>query len=1477
MLGGLLLLTVAVWPLAEAHSRAVAGLVRPPAVADHRAADRSPTAARTLPGGRGPRAVVDPALRRELAHAGERHIPVIVHLALPEKSEPAASSGNALTSLQARPLAFARYAQPLLAYLERERQAGRIGRVTSLWLANAVAVTVAPAALPDLAAAPGVRFLALDGSLHLEPWQSLGADPGRAAESPPPWNIRAVRADEVWRLFGIDGSGVTIAVLDTGVDVHHPSLRTRYRGYLSGGFRNRGNWWCRPEDPLCGFGNAYPVDSIGHGTHVAGTAVGGDGIGVAPGAHWIAARVCADVTCQVSWIIEGLQWLLAPGGASDLRPDIVNLSLGNEDSDGSLVLKNSIDALTAAGIVVVASAGNRAGTVTEPASYPNVIAVGAVDSSLRRWPQSGYGSTLWQQNKPELMAPGVAITSAIPGGGLGVKTGTSMAAPHVSGVIALLKQAKPDLTPATVAVILKRTATAVGPIQPNAQSGWGLVNAYAAVATVGEVGFVRGRVTRLDGTAIPWARIGLHELGGGALATVEVDEDGKYELAVRPGVYSLTAEAFAFGPRTERPVTVQKDETSQVDFVLEPLPSVGQFAGWVYARRGSQRIPMAARLELLNVPSEFALRSNPDTGFSAQLPAGRYTVRIRELGYRILTDTVTITAGATITRSYELDPAPRILLVDGDAWLYRPAIDRFRQALDRTGYPFDEWPVIDDSAGPGADGGPPRLEDLQRYDIVVWSHHTSSPGTVNAAEVLDKYLAAGGRLFLTGQDILCLDGGSDAGSDACNRQPQQHPYVERRLRSRVVRDNSGSLTIMGTPSGLLSGLRLTLNGPDSADNQVAPDVLRPLDPLAAAPIATYEGGGDAGMQVGPCAAGRAVIFGFGFEGIAGARLRDQVMARVIEGLWRAEPPNRLRLRADLDRRSADVGRTLSFTVTLRNVSTLSATVDIRLANHAWPWTLWQAGFDKPLGEPLTLGGCAQVDFGVRTRVPDVPRGALDHATVVASDGRASSAVSLTLTASRLAPLLLVDGDFFYQSEDRYVAGLRRLGLAYDHWELGLLRHAPDIPSAADLAAYPAVIWFTGYDWRPDGSLNLDGQRALATYLGAGGRLLFSSEDYLLIRATTPYTADRLFHADFLGVAGYAIDDGQAHQGPLRGAKESILAGLDGCRLPLRSPRDDLSDALVPRPEARPALLDGAGQAVGLEVAVPPFKSLFLALDLGLMDSECSAEIIRRAVDWFSPMHPSSLQVADGRLVLAGGDDVRLDLKLCNEGRQVASGVAVHWDLPPSTTVTAPPADWDFLPPRTLRWTGSLAASERRLVTTELRLADDVPPNSHLQTSVAITDPQGLPLRRSLSLRANAPDLAPSHKAVHTGQSPPAFGELATFTIVVRNSGTRIASAVAVTDWLPSGLRLVPQSVHVDSGEAAVGADGRSLVWHTSVAPGRVAAVSYDARVVTSAGGRLRNVALVRDESGTEVWLSSELAAQARLPLPCLLVGSAPGR
>ena len=434
------------------------------------------------------------------------------------------------------------------------------------------------------------------------------------------WNLSLIRAPEVWTTLGISGTGAVVAGMDTGVDWLHPALQTNYRGYNPHGpARHRGNWY----DPVTG--SLYPIDDHGHGTHTLGTAVGQDGIGVAPGARWIGVKVLDRYGYGYdSWIHAGFQWLLAPDGDPALAPDVVNCSWGDENG-ASTEFQADLRALRAAGIFVVFANGNSGpgpGTVISPASLPEAFAVGATDSTDRIANFSSRGPSPWGEVRPHVVAPGVGVRSALPGGVYGTMSGTSMATPHVAGLVALLRALSPTVTITDLARIITATAVPLSTTVPNNDSGWGRVDAFAAVAALMNAGIVQGTVTRAgDGAPIPGATVSAAPHGGGGGGSAATDASGRYLLPLAPGPYDLTARAFGYAPAVRYGVVITTGAVVTADFALTALPT-GTLQ--VRAADGATGAPVTATIAVLDTPL-----TATGSLVTFALPVGDYTRRPR--------------------------------------------------------------------------------------------------------------------------------------------------------------------------------------------------------------------------------------------------------------------------------------------------------------------------------------------------------------------------------------------------------------------------------------------------------------------------------------------------------------------------------------------------------------------------------------------------------------------------------------------------------------------------------------------------------------------------------------------------------------------------------------------------------------------------------------------------------------------------------
>lgn len=398
----------------------------------------------------------------------------------PSRAEKLANIVRALRS-------HAQLAQPgLLRFLRSQGI-----RPSEIWLNNSIAATVPVSLIPALSQQPSLAEIKFDRKVEgPAPRQAPTSDAvldavNAALLATPGWNGSSIRANELWAL-GYAGQGVTVAIMDTGVDILHADLQAAYRGGT--------NSWFDPNGE-----HTTPYDKSGHGTQVTGLVLGADAsgqtIGVAPGATWMAVKIFNDAgVSTISRIHQGFQWLLDPDGvpATNDAPDIVNNSwnLQNTENQCNPEFDADIQILKAAGLAVVFSAGNSgpyALSSVSPANGTQTLSVGAVDEALNialfssRGP-SPCGSSVY----PRITAPGVnLLTADLTFGGLIPDSyvpvsGTSFAAPHLTGALALLKSAHSTRSYDEIEAALLAAALDLGAVGPDHDYGAGFLNVAAA-------------------------------------------------------------------------------------------------------------------------------------------------------------------------------------------------------------------------------------------------------------------------------------------------------------------------------------------------------------------------------------------------------------------------------------------------------------------------------------------------------------------------------------------------------------------------------------------------------------------------------------------------------------------------------------------------------------------------------------------------------------------------------------------------------------------------------------------------------------------------------------------------------------------------------------------------------------------------------------------------------------------------------------
>jgi serine protease AprX len=400
------------------------------------------------------------------------------------------------------------------APLQKELKARGI-EFQSFWLVNMIRVRGDAGLVETMARRADVALVESDRPVRMGIPAPPGPEGGKAAAPAGiEWNVTKIRAPEAWDL-GALGQGVVVAGADTGYTWDHPAIKNQYRGWNGAAADHNHNWHDAIHDPgsSCGTDIQAPCDDYGHGTHTMGTMVGDDGgtnqIGVAPEARWIGCRNMSGGWGTPSRYIECLQWFIAPTDLAGQNPDpalapqVIDNSYACVQEEGCTdpaALLLAVQNVRAAGIFMAVSAGNEGsgcGSVGDPpAIYAESFSVGATDSNdtiagfSSRGPVTRDGSN---RMKPDASAPGVGVRSCVPGGGYAVLSGTSMAAPHVAGLVALIISANPDTAGDVdwIEALIRQTAVGLTSAQgcggipadqiPNDVYGYGRIDALAAV------------------------------------------------------------------------------------------------------------------------------------------------------------------------------------------------------------------------------------------------------------------------------------------------------------------------------------------------------------------------------------------------------------------------------------------------------------------------------------------------------------------------------------------------------------------------------------------------------------------------------------------------------------------------------------------------------------------------------------------------------------------------------------------------------------------------------------------------------------------------------------------------------------------------------------------------------------------------------------------------------------------------------------
>ncbi|MFK7802945.1 MAG: S8 family serine peptidase [Anaerolineae bacterium] len=1294
----------------------------------------------------------------------------------------------------------------ILVDIEALHTQSHIQAYQPFWIFNGIAAEGNADAILTLAKNPNVAKIDINHQIKsiapVEPISTTKAlslnSPATLTSSgtnPNTWGLDRIGAPQVWHGFGVTGTGVTVAIMDTGVDFEHPVLAGNYRGKLAdGSYEHSGNWF-HAAIPT----QTVPIDLNGHGTHVAGIAVGQQGIGVAPGAEWIAVAISDNQGLLLdSYLFSGFEWLLAPNGDPALAPDLFNASWSN-DNGAETKFEDALNLLKAAGVIPVFAAGNAGpitGTIGAPASYANMISIASADEDgAVSWFSSRGASPLHPGVAPIIAAPGGNVYSSLPGNEYNYLSGTSMATPHTVGALALLLSVNKSIKQTNSLIsVLSQSAEKFEASHPNISSGYGLLDAVNMIDNymVG-TGKLSGVV---QSSGLPLANMPMTITAATGSFQIETDSNGQYSVQLMPGVFSIEIEEFGYSAYTSGNVLVSNGPTP-LNISLQRLP-FGTLSGKI---TDAQSGPLAAEILIeIGEDETLSIKSSANGNYSLELPIGDYPITIIKSGYKIGSDTLSISAGQTTTKDFTLASTESILLIDAGYWNFRSREASYAEAFTELGVGWDTYPLTSPVLAL------PTAETLAAYDVVVWSDPRYSPGYVSASTLISDYLGTGGNILIEGSQIAIFDYQDFFEYDWMGKLAYASPLAILTFPDSLV----------GREKTEFAGFTADLKEQDPASDLVQVTTMLPRVPAKSEIVLSHStvhnDRNGVGIKAGHCEDYNLIYFGFGVSDVQGVDKQAELLQESLN--WFTHPQQETGVKwltLDSDRPVVP-GESYRYDLSLSNRSeTLTTTYKISAESG------WQTDI---LTQTVTLGPCQAAESVITITVPAPLGQNVTNQTLITVEHDQDSSINDTFTITHKTPasLLLVDDHRWFDQLEDYTSILDATGIDYDVWTTGgdFQRGSP---SEALLKLYPYVVWYTAYDWfAPVTEKEVE---RLEAYLESGGRLFLSSQDFMY------YNAESDLARNYFGIADYAesITPTIAYGDALFEVPAAITGSVPITYEQFGNNGDSL--ILDERSSAVPLLwhergVGGVGNQNDTGTG-EAWRAVFWSIPFDQLDPTSRPDILANSLGWLGDLGDSEITVDTPYTQPSISQTFTITLH--NRKSGVSQTALLTNSLPAGLVYVADTltggATWDMAS-QSVRWNGELKPGETKTFTYAA-----IQQSAGIQQNVITVSADNEPFtfQRGVRTQAGGADLNTSTVSAEVGPitiTPIGAGiitkksRVVTYTVVLNNSGIASATNVTATAFIPDEMHYLTDTVQAISGSAFY--TNTTIMWHGDLPP-----------------------------------------------------------